>query len=79
MIHRLRMSFKLTMLGVIAFVPLLAVTVRQLSARVGSYKTAQMERSGAQTIALITYLVTEIQQQRVALLLSAKGAADGGA
>ena len=79
MIHRLRMSFKLTMLGVIAFVPLLAATVRQLSARAGNYKTAQMERSGAQTIALITYLVTEIQQQRVALLLSAKGAADGGA
>ncbi|MCF8155858.1 MAG: cache domain-containing protein [Rhodoferax sp.] len=76
--QRLRMSFKLTMLGVIAFVPLLAVTLMQLSSLVGNYKTAQMERSGAQTIALITDLVTEIQEQRVELLLSDKGAADGG-
>ena len=70
--QRLQMSFKLATLGVLALVPLVVVSYVQVASLVSDYTTALRESVGVQGTAMVTELATEVQHQRVLLLLTSK-------
>ena len=70
LMQRLRMPFKLAVLALLALVPLVVVSLVQVTSSLRDYATARAEMTGALGADLITDLVTEVQHQRVLLLLA---------
>jgi methyl-accepting chemotaxis protein len=70
LMQRLKMSFKLSILAVLALVPLVVVSFVQVSSSLSDYATARSDMAGAQGTDMITDVVTEVQHQRVLLLLA---------
>jgi hypothetical protein len=54
LMQRLKMSFKLAVLAVLALVPLLVVSFVQVSSSLSDYATARSEMSGALGVDMIT-------------------------
>ena len=75
--QRFRMPAKLLTLAVLLVIPLAVVAFSQVNSLVREYRAAQSEALGAQAIALVTDLVTQVQHHRVDALLASNPALDG--
>ena len=65
LMRRFRMSVKLTTLAALLVLPLVVVTYMQVARLVEDFQTAKNEVFGAQAVALLTELVTEVQLRRI--------------
>ena len=77
LMQRFRMSTKLFVMAAILVVPLVVVTFVQLDSLKDDYLTTHSEVRGAQAVALITEVVTEVQRSRMLVVMPADPANDG--
>lgn len=70
LMQRYRMSLKLTVMVATLIIPLVVVTYLQVSRLMDDFDTARNEVLGAQVVAQLTDLVTEVQHHRVESVMS---------
>jgi methyl-accepting chemotaxis protein len=72
LMRRLHMPVKLSMMAGLLMVPLVVVSYFQIGTLLEDYHVARSERAGAQVVARITDVLTEVQHQRVETILSVR-------